>query len=118
MGSTETAIIEHITSAIAAELNRAKQIHGTHFNSHHEAFAVLMEEADEVKDEIDKLNSNMSTLWQMVKRDADPELHIYRTKQDVYRIILEAIQVAAVLEKYRSTNELLSTAVKEVEKQL
>ena len=72
------------------------------FNSTHEAFAVILEEAEEAKEEAGNLDILMNNFWIGVKENHDPEvLHeeltgIYKTALD---LAVEAIQTAAMARK-------------------
>ena len=86
------------------------------FNSTHEAFAVILEEAEEAKEEAGNLDILMNNFWIGVKENRDPEvLHeeltgIYKTALDlaveatgIYKTALdlavEAIQTADMARK-------------------
>ena len=72
------------------------------FNSTHEAFAVILEEAEEAKGEAGNLDILTNNFWIGVKENHDPEaLHeeltgIYQTALD---LAVEAIQTAAMARK-------------------
>ena len=72
------------------------------FNSTHEAFAVLLEEAEEAKEEAGNLDILMNNFWIGVKENHDPEVvheeltAIYKTAID---LATEAVQVAAMARK-------------------
>lgn len=72
------------------------------FNSTHEAFAVILEEAEEAKEEAGNLDILMNNFWIGVKENHVPEaLHeeltgIYKTALD---LAVEAIQTAAMARK-------------------
>ena len=113
MDITSMAIEDHIRMAIEAEGERAAKIHGSVFNSPHEAWAVLVEEMEEVRDESERLTNGMDDLWHMVRHDQDPELLLVRMKVIVKRFIQESIQVAAVIDKYSRTNDLFNRSKEE-----
>lgn len=72
------------------------------FNSTHEAFAVILEEAEKAKEEAGNLDILMNNFWIGVKENHDPEvLHeeltgIYKTALD---LAVEAIKTAAMARK-------------------
>lgn len=72
------------------------------FNSNHETFAVLLEEAEEAKEEVGNLDILMNNFWIGIKENHDPEaVHeeltaIYKTAID---LATEAVQVAAMARK-------------------
>lgn len=72
------------------------------FNSTHEAFAVILEEAEEAKEEAGNLDILMNNFWIGVKENHDPEVvheeltAIYKTAVD---LATEAVQVAAMARK-------------------
>ena len=72
------------------------------FNSNHEAFAVILEEAEEARGEAENLIILMNNFWISVKENHDPEAlreeltGIYKTALD---LAVEAIQTAAMAQK-------------------
>ena len=72
------------------------------FHSDHEAYAVLLEEWDELEEEIDHAAMCIDYLWTWIKEE-DPD-EILAWKQDMHHaikdLIAEAVQVAAMLEKF------------------
>lgn len=82
------------------------------FGSNHEAFAVILEEAEETKEEAQNLEILVNNFWIGVRENHEPEAAheeltaIYRTALD---LAVEAIQTAAMARKGILSNiELLS----------
>lgn len=71
--------LSKINELVLQEINHAKAKHTGNFNSRHEAYAILLEEVEE--------------LWHEIKTDADDS-----------RVIAEAVQVIAVC--YRLLTEV------------
>ena len=109
-GLSQMAIDDHIRMAIEAEGEKARKEHGAFFSSHHEAWAVLMEEMEEMCDETERLIIGVDELWLKVKLNGDPELTLVRMKSVANRLIQESIQVAAMIDKYSRTNDLFNRA--------
>ncbi len=92
---------EEIKKLIAQEKQRANEIHGD-FNSPHEGYAVLLEEYEEAADELRKLECHIADLWRSVKHDEIISLSNFSYLERIANnFILEAIQVAAMVEKYK-----------------
>ena len=73
------------------------------FNSGHEGYAVILEEVDECEDEMKQLKIFQNDFWNMVKCN-----DLYMQKRIIklisitaMNLAIEAIQVAAMCEKYR-----------------
>ena len=72
------------------------------FNSPHEGYAVLLEEIDEHEDDTQYIRVDKNTLWNAVKKN-DKELSvaaINALKRDALHAAAEAIQVAAMAQKF------------------
>jgi hypothetical protein len=96
-----------IQELIVFELERAREKFPKPTNSPHEGFAVLKEEIDELDEEIDLLRVMNDVLWKNVKTD-----NLEKQKETLdemrivlYRLLKEAIQVGAMIEKY--SNDVL-----------
>ena len=89
---------EDINRLIAEELGRANAEYPL-FHSQHEAFAVILEEVDEVKDEFEDLKSYTEALWKQVRRDGMEKWVLEGLQKSAVWMIKEAIQVAAMCEK-------------------
>lgn len=72
------------------------------FSSDHEAYAVLLEEWEELEDEFEHAEMCIGCLWSWIKDEDQDEILAW--KQDMHKaikdLIAEAVQVAAMLEKF------------------
>ena len=108
----------HIKMAVSEECAAAIDKHGE-FNSHHEAFAVLQEECEEVVEAVQKFvktytqygktveTAGMPNLWHFVRKDNTRKIHkelsvkiINNIKNRALEIAQEGVQVAAVCDKW------------------
>lgn len=75
------------------------------FHSTHEGYAVLLEEVDELKADLAEISQDVDVLWKLVKQnDATGEqarVFIRSIKIRAILAAIEAIQVAAMCEKYK-----------------
>ncbi|MBP3342287.1 MAG: hypothetical protein J6K99_07155 [Peptococcaceae bacterium] len=96
-----------IESAVNAERKHCIEVHGE-FNSHHEAWAVLQEECEEVMEAaaiFDNVSSAMMfNLWEMVKGDCVPETasqYLPLLREKALELVQEGVQVLAVCKKWQ-----------------
>lgn len=90
---------DKITELITAELAQANAKFPP-FHSCHEAYSVLREETEETVLSISTFTTYMSKVWEQVKKDDVSKADIEVLKLAAREIICEAIQVAAMCEKF------------------
>src|SRR5690554_4514356 len=88
-----------IEQLVVDELKRAIEKNGG-FNSHHEAYAVTLEEFEEMLDEVSHAAKTMDIIWQQVKSDSVDRFSLSVMQGDLIRGIEEGVQVAAMLAKW------------------
>lgn len=94
-------LLSNIQLCEREEYARAAKQHGLTFNSLHEGYAVLMEEAEEATEEVRNLDRAMATLWQATRNDDLPsaEQAADKIRQTAYLLAAEAVQTAAMAHK-------------------
>jgi hypothetical protein len=108
MSIREISLTNLVNIAIETELQTANEQYGNYFNTHHEAYGVLLEEFEELEHEIVQAKHCLSNLWEKVKSDTDPDSALFRFENVAKMLIREALQVAAMIEKYKQTNDLFN----------
>lgn len=97
---------------IMAEYLNASGQYGDKYNSLHEAFAVLLEEVEEVEEEFERLkrdikSDNLYCLWEMIKsNDYDILDRVKLLLEETKDTMQELAQVGAVLLKWENTLEV------------
>ena len=101
-----------IRGAITAETEKASKDWGTLYNSEHEAWAVLNEEIEEANEALIKIASISSVLWNFVRKAKKQEDDKKQTRDNLeylkghaQELAIEAVQIAAVAQKYIDTME-------------
>jgi hypothetical protein len=91
-------IIEQLA---AEELVDANTKHEAKFNSPHEAYAVLLEEVEELKDEVELIDERLHMLWNCVKTDNETpaKSNLGYIKAYAVRAVQEGLQVVAMCDK-------------------
>jgi nitrate/nitrite-specific signal transduction histidine kinase len=87
----------------AIELERANEEYGDKFNSMHEGYAVIMEEVQEAKEELDRAEQKLKLLWGAIRRDEYPAEAIQMLHHYAKLVACEAIQVAAMGTKFMNS---------------
>jgi hypothetical protein len=101
--ATEKPIIKKghtIDNFINLEVSDAIKTYGK-FNSSHEAYAVLLEEIEEVGEEFDIINDYIKETWNYVRRNQNDNIEITLPiiEEASRRMIKELVQVIAVVRK-------------------
>lgn len=95
MNAVENDIRVLVGKELAAANERFPQFH-----SQHEGYAVIKEEADELKEYTDLINNRMIYLWARVRFNNSCEELASRIFDDAINAACEAIQVAAMCKKF------------------
>lgn len=99
-------LIQEANELVEREYGRAGARYGLTNHSDHESYAIILEELQEAKAEVDAFERELSLFWTMVKSDDDDQTKLGRLLQ-MYRISLfgacELIQVAAMAKKAAMT---------------
>lgn len=87
-----------IHTLIQEELEEANQIHPL-FQSPHEAYAVILEELEETKEDLARCEKHMEEMWHRIRNDWGTEDVLKSMKCHAVFMIQEGIQVAAMCQK-------------------
>ena len=90
---------EEVQALFDKELKKANE-NNPQFHSVHEGYAVLLEEVEEVKEEMEDLNLYTGFIWYAVKNGGCLRNDLEWTKKYAYSLIREAIQVGAMCDKF------------------
>lgn len=98
------AVIKKIPVLVDEELEAANSIH-SFFHNQHEGYAVLLEEVEEAKAEMTEVETWLKQLWSVVKSDWSSQAIICAKYVETHaiRLAAEAIQVAAMAQKFGAT---------------
>jgi len=92
-----------INQAVCYELQAITKKYGAHYASPHEGFAVLKEEVEEAEESLQLLKDKLSTIWQNVRMNWNDSTVIYQAEASTIALAEEAVQCAAVCERYMAT---------------
>lgn len=99
----------NVQALIMSEYNAAVEKFGLTHNSHHEAYAVILEEYEETIEEIHHVATEMQTLWTLVRdkhaSPADIKSCLVRLEGYSREGIKEFAQLAAMTIKAQATCE-------------
>lgn len=105
-------LLHNIQLCEREEYVRAGKQHGLTFHSLHEAYAVMLEEAEEASDEVRNLDRDMGALWQATRHDdimAAREA-ARKIRQTAHLLAAEAVQTAAMAAKLLQSMEQTAQA--------
>ena len=90
-----------IRESVISEYVNACKTYGEKYNSLHEGYAVLKEEIEEAKQELEYLEDHFTSFWNSIKIDdkASALADVRTVAFDAIRMAEEAVQVAAVVRK-------------------
>ena len=94
---------ESIEQAVAYELQNIVKNYGAVYASEHEGYAVLLEEVEEAKECLQIAEETLKDLWKFVRRNVYEDDTLWKIKQAAINMAQEAVQVAAVCERYEAT---------------
>lgn len=100
-----TTIVQPINLLVSDELDRASKLHGAVFASAHEGFGVIAEEVQEVGDELEIVEGNLSTMLAFIREgDGQRIADVADCLRDrAVNAAAELVQVAAMCEKMART---------------
>ena len=90
---------EEVQALFDKELKKANE-NNPQFHSAHEAYAVLLEEVEEAKEEMEDLNLYIGFIWNDVKNGGCLRGDLKWAKKYASSLIREAIQVGAMCDKF------------------
>ena len=94
---------ESINQAVAYELQNIVKNYGATYASEHEGYAVLLEEVEESKECLQSVEKILNELWKSVRKNVYADDTLWMIKQAAINMAQEAVQVAAVCERYEAT---------------
>ena len=93
---TELSEIQKLVDKELEEANKKYPL----FHSNHEAYAVIKEEIEECEDDMREMQMVLSYFWVRTKRDKNSDDLIIGIKKSAMHAAAEAIQVAAMCDKF------------------
>lgn len=94
------AIKNAVIKLVVDEYDRANREHPA-LHSDHEAFAVLVEEVCELGEELDAIRGNMRDQWELIRKNESSLFTVAEIELYAIRAACEAVQVAAVCERWK-----------------
>ena len=95
---SQERLMNNVNELVSQELKMANT-NFPPFNSRHEGYAVLLEEVEEAEYEMCMVKSSLNYVWGAVKTDI-PIIPVEDVKNYAVRLACEAIQVAAMCDKF------------------
>ena len=99
-------LLKELKPLVEHELKRADGVN-PQFHSGHEGYAVLREEYQETSEELELMKHHLSGLWMSVRQNRPDSAkdHVECLKDKAMNVAAEAIQVAAMCDKYMNMKE-------------
>lgn len=94
---------ESIDQAVCYELQNIVKEYGPTYHSTHEGYAVLKEEVEEAAEDMKQIEQLMEGVWDAVKINFAMKDQLGKLKAVAVALAGEAVQCAAVLERFLST---------------
>lgn len=94
---------ESIKQAVCYELQNIVKNHGATYNSGHEGYAILKEEYEEALEALHGIDKKISVIWAGLKIDIACLNDVGEAKEFALALAEEAVQCAAVCEKFLET---------------
>ena len=87
-----------------------KEVHAANkkfpmFHSNHEGAAVIFEEIQEAEEQMNEVYRTFKILWDLIKHDVESEHCVSVIRESAIKLSVEAIQVAAMAEKFLASAE-------------
>ena len=96
---------EAIEKAVAYELQNIVKKYGAVYASNHEAYAVLKEECEEAAESLDCVLFYLNQIWNNIRKNLIEKKDINLCKEQAKALAGEAVQCAAVCERFVETLE-------------
>ena len=96
MNAVEGKVLEFVKMELAAANEKHPQ-----FASQHEGYAVILEEIEEARAQINALEQHFGYAWDTIKHDSNAKERVEMCKHFAVWAACELIQVAAMCEKFQ-----------------
>lgn len=93
----------NIHSAIQSEHEHITKQYGKTYASIYEAYAILKEECEECKEDVDSMFEQLDDVWKEVRHDNIDKLTVEQMREIALCLAEEAVQVAAVSLRFLDT---------------
>lgn len=94
------AIQNAVMKLVVDEYDRANREHPA-YHSDHEAFAVLMEETNELDEELEAIKGHLRDQWELIRQNETSLFTVAEIERRAILAACEAVQVAAVCERWK-----------------
>ena len=95
-------LMQEVAYCVNNEYRRASERHGCYNRSDHEAYAVILEEFEEARDELERVKTILDEFWNLVKADSfddDKYQKLQALQSAAHYLAAECIQVASTARK-------------------